>query len=94
MNVLTKKTEEQVTLSKVKNHVAQLSASQFRLLAIEPVQLVRECLTGNLNEVVQGVVFIKLNETCPRASTPSHYLVQTSAIHGYGDVVHLPLLPK
>ena len=83
-----------VTLSKVKNHVAQLSASQFRLLAIEPVQLVKECLTGNLVEVVQGVIFITLNETCPCASTPSHYLVRTSAIHGYGDVVHLPLLPK
>ena len=59
-----------VTLSKVKNHVAQLSASQFRLLAIELVQLVKECLTGNRVEVVQGVIFITLNETCPRASTP------------------------
>ena len=83
-----------VTLSKVKNHVAQLSASQFRLLAIKPVQLVRECLTRNLVEVVQGAFFIKLNDTCPCASTPSHYLVRTSAIHWYGDVVHLPLLPK
>ena len=74
--------------------MAQLSALQFRLLAIEPVQLVKECLTGNRVEVVQGVIFITLNETCPRASTPSHYLVWTSAIHGYGDVAHLPLLPK
>ena len=83
-----------VTLSKVNNHVAQLSTSQFRLLAIELLQLVQECLTGNLVKVVQGVVFIKLNETCPRASTPSHYLLQIWAIQGYGDVVHLPLLPK
>ena len=84
-----------VTISKAISHAVQISNSLYRILAARPVQLVRECRTGNNITTIQGVHLLRLTEECPKASTPHHLFIRTpDLLVGLRKIITLPLLTQ
>jgi len=80
----------QIYLSEVKNHVSQVSASRFRILARDETELVMDCLGGKEVIPIRGVSFVNLTDECPRASTPTHILMRTASLLEVEKLVALP----
>ena len=72
----------------------QLSTSLYRILAVNPVQLVLDCKTGSNVTTISGVHLLQLTENCPKASTTDFLFVRTPDLVGYHELITLPLLSQ
>ena len=52
----------EVQVSYLKNHAVQLSTSLYRILAVNPVQLVMDCKSGSNIKTISGVHLLQLME--------------------------------
>ena len=84
----------EVKVTYLRNHAVQLSTSPYRILAVNPVQLVLDCKTGNNVTTISGVHLLQLTENCPKASTTDFLFVRTPDLLGYHELITLPLLSQ
>ena len=84
----------EVILDTASNHAIQLTGSIFRLFAHDPVTVTLDCPQLDKHEaiVIEGAYILTLNQTCPRASTPSHLFIRTTQTTTVGQIVHLPTM--
>ena len=84
----------EVKVTYLRNHAVQLSTSLYRILAVNPVQLVMDCKTGSNVTTISGVHLLRLTEACPKASTTDFLFVRTPELVGYHELITLPLLSQ
>ena len=84
----------EVKVTYLRNHAVQLSTSLYRILAVNPVQLVMDCKTGSNITTISGVHLLRLTEACPKASTADFLFIRTPELVGYHELITLPLLSQ
>ena len=84
----------EVKVTYLRNHAVQLSTSLYRILAVNPVQLVMNCKSGSNVTTISGVHLLRLTEDCPKASTTEFLFVRTPELVGYHELITLPLLSQ
>ena len=73
----------EVQVSYLNSHAVQLSTSLYRILAVNPVQLVMDCKSGSNITTISGVHLLRLTEACPKASTHDFFFVRTPDLVGF-----------
>ena len=81
----------EVQVSYLQNHAVQLFASFYRILAVNPVQLMIDCKSESNITTISGVHLLKLTEACPKASTHEFLFVRTPDLVGFHELITLPL---
>ena len=72
----------------------QINDTSFQLATTEPTRLTYECHTSNKVSTIKGVAIITLTDECPKASTPSLYLVKTTNLVSHHPILTVPLQQK
>ena len=72
----------------------QLNNTSFKLVTTDPTRLTYECSRANKVSTIKGVAIVTLTDECPKASTPSLYLVKTTNLFTHSPILTIPMHHK